>query len=211
MALIAAPDQRTDRGRRDRTLLLFLGRTGARVSEALGVKMSAISSSTEPGPRCFCTARAARDVSLPVSADLAGALRALIAELGLDRDPLGPIFRGAHDERMTRFGATHVVRRAVAKATAAQPGLARKVVSPHVLRHYLPRPTMSSSSDCDGKSLRNKEISRRSTRATRHSQRDLQAVQELQQIVVGPEWDDLPEYGDVFANAASFIANVASR
>lgn len=38
-ALIAAPDQRTAQGRRDRTLLLFLGRTGARVSEALGVNV----------------------------------------------------------------------------------------------------------------------------------------------------------------------------
>lgn len=36
-ALIDAPDVQTRRGRRDRTLLLFLGRTGARVSEALGV------------------------------------------------------------------------------------------------------------------------------------------------------------------------------
>jgi integrase/recombinase XerD len=36
--LIDAPDQRTARGRRDRTLLMFLGRTGARVSEAIGVK-----------------------------------------------------------------------------------------------------------------------------------------------------------------------------
>ncbi|MDX8450591.1 tyrosine-type recombinase/integrase [Mesorhizobium captivum] len=40
-----------------------------------------------------------------------------------------------------------------------------KRVSVHTLRHYLPRPTMSSSSDCDGKCMRNKEISRRSTRA----------------------------------------------
>ena len=37
------------------------------------------------------------------------------------------------------------------------------------------------------KRLRNKEVSCRSIRATRHSQRDLQAVQELQQIVVRPE------------------------
>jgi hypothetical protein len=39
----------------------------------------------------------------------------------------------------------------------------------------------------DRKYLRNKEIFRRSARATRHSQLDLQAVQEFQQIVVGPE------------------------
>jgi integrase/recombinase XerD len=36
-ALIDAPDQRMLRGRRDRALLLFLARTGARVSEALAV------------------------------------------------------------------------------------------------------------------------------------------------------------------------------
>ncbi|WP_322886063.1 tyrosine-type recombinase/integrase (plasmid) [Sinorhizobium medicae] len=36
-ALIAAPNPRTSRGRRDRTFLLFLARTGARVSEATGV------------------------------------------------------------------------------------------------------------------------------------------------------------------------------
>jgi integrase len=60
-------------------------------------------------------------------------------------------------------------------------------VTPHTLRHYLPRPTMSGSFGRDSKRLRNKEISCRNTLATRHSQRDLQAVQEFQQIVIGPE------------------------
>jgi hypothetical protein len=54
-------------------------------------------------------------------------------------------------------------------------------------RHYLPHRTMSSNSGHDGKYLRNKDVFRRNARATRHSQLDLQAVQELQQIVVGPE------------------------
>ncbi len=51
----------------------------------------------------------------------------------------------------------------------------------------MPRPTISGSYTRDGKRLRNKEISCGNTRATRHSQRDLQAVQEFQQIVIGPE------------------------
>jgi hypothetical protein len=46
---------------------------------------------------------------------------------------------------------------------------------------------MSSSSDHDGKYLRNEEIFHRDTEATRRSPLDLQVVQELQQIVVGPE------------------------
>ena len=36
-AIVAAPNQMTPRGRRDRVFLLFLARTGARVSEATGV------------------------------------------------------------------------------------------------------------------------------------------------------------------------------
>lgn len=145
-ALIAAPDQRTGRGRRDRTLLLFLGRTGARVSEALGANVGDLQLD-RTRPQVLLRGKGRRERVVPVSADLAGALRALIAELGLNRDLTGPIFRGAHGERMTRFGATHVVRRAVAVATAAQPGLARKVVSPHVLRHTLAMTLLQSGVD----------------------------------------------------------------
>src|SRR5690606_35700320 len=42
-ALIDAPDMRSPRGRRDRALLLFLARTGARISEALGVEAADLS------------------------------------------------------------------------------------------------------------------------------------------------------------------------
>ena len=62
-----------------------------------------------------------------------------------------------------------------------------KRVTPHTLRHYLPHPTMSGNFDRNGKCLRNREISCRNARATRHSQLDLQAVQEPEQMVVGPK------------------------
>lgn len=39
-ALLAAPDRRTERGRRAYALLLFLYNTGARASEAVGVKVA---------------------------------------------------------------------------------------------------------------------------------------------------------------------------
>jgi integrase len=93
--------------------------------------------------------------------------------------PAGPVFVGTLEGRPLVGLPKHWH-----KIVAGTP-LAR--VTPHVLRHYLPCRIMSSSSDHDGKYLSNKEIFRRNTRATRHSQIDLQAAQELQQIVVGAE------------------------
>jgi site-specific recombinase XerD len=143
-ALIAAPDQRTARGRRDRTLLLFLGRTGARASEALAVNVDDLHLDRSR-PQVLLRGKGRRERVVPIAADLAGALRALIAEYGLDQQ--APIFQGAHGERMTRFGATHVVRRAVATATTTEPGLAGKIISPHVLRHTLAMTLLQSGVD----------------------------------------------------------------
>lgn len=66
----AAPDQRTARGRRDRALLLFLGRTGARVSEALGVNVGDLQLG-RPRPQMLLHGEGRRERVLPVSADLA--------------------------------------------------------------------------------------------------------------------------------------------
>ena len=167
-------------------MLLFLARTGARVSEALGVDACDLQLD-RPRPQVLLRGKGRKERIVPIPEDLAKALQALMSERGLGSHEAKSLFVGTHGARLTRFGATHIVRRAVATATANMPELARKSISPHVMRHYLPRPTMSSSLDRNYKRLRNKEIFRRSTRATRHSQRDLEAVQELQQIVVGPK------------------------
>jgi hypothetical protein len=88
---------------------------------------------------------------------------------------------------LSAHGVHYLLAKHVAVATSACQSLKHKRVSPHVLRHYLPRPTMSGSFDRNGKRLRNKGISCRNAQATRHSRLDLQAVQELQQVVAGPE------------------------
>jgi integrase/recombinase XerD len=143
-ALIAAPDQQTARGRRDRALLLFLGRTGARVSEALAVNVDDLRLDRSR-PQVLLHGKGRRERVVPIAADLADTLRAMITEHGLE--PGTPIFQGAHGVRMTRFGATHVVRRAVAAAAPAQPGLAGKIVSPHVFRHTLAMTLLQSGVD----------------------------------------------------------------
>ena len=138
--LIDAPDQRTPRGRRDRTLLLFLARTGARVSEALGVNACDLQLDRPRG-------KGRKERIVPIPGDLVTALKALMRERGVDRHEARPLFVGTHGTRLTRFGATHIVRRAVAAATATTPELAGKSISPHVLRHSLAMTLLQSGVD----------------------------------------------------------------
>src|SRR5215469_5693246 len=63
---------------------------------------------------------------VPVPRDLVKALKALMHECGVDRQEARPLFVGTHGTRLTRFGATHIVRRAVAVARANTPELAFK-------------------------------------------------------------------------------------
>src|ERR1051326_210283 len=59
----------------------------------------------------------------------------------------GRTFVGTHDTRLTRFGVTPLVRRAVATATLTRPELARKSISPHIFRHSLAMRLLQSGVD----------------------------------------------------------------
>jgi integrase/recombinase XerD len=132
-ALLAAPDRRTVRGRRDYALLLFLGETGARVSEATGVNSADL--------RCdrpfqvVLRGKGSKERVVPLKEGTAAVLRALRKERGLDAHDVAPLFVNGCGERLTRFGVTHAVRRAVRMAREQQPDLDRRTVSPHVFRH----------------------------------------------------------------------------
>ncbi|WP_253075214.1 MULTISPECIES: tyrosine-type recombinase/integrase [unclassified Bradyrhizobium] len=81
-AIIAAPDQTTPRGRRDRAFLLFLARTGARVSEATGVNANDLQ--LERGrPQVLLHGKGRRDRVVPVPKDLVRSLTDLLSERGL--------------------------------------------------------------------------------------------------------------------------------
>ncbi len=145
-ALIDATDQRTPRGRRDRTLLLFLARTGARVSEALGVNASDLRLD-RPRPQVLLHGKGHKQRIVPMSDDLVKALKALMCERAVDPREARPLFVGKNDTRLTRFGATHIVRRAVAAAAANMTELAGKSISPHVFRHSLAMTLLQSGVD----------------------------------------------------------------
>jgi site-specific recombinase XerD len=145
-ALIDAPDQQIPRGRRDRVLLLFLARTGARVSEALDVDAADLQLD-RPRPQVLLRGKGRKQRMVPLSNDLAKALEVLLRERGISRHDPSPLFIGAHARRLTRSGATHVIRRAVAIASKQVPELSRKIVSPHVLRHSLAMTLLQSGVD----------------------------------------------------------------
>ena len=88
-------------------------------------------------PHVLLRGKGRKERLIPLAPDLARALESLCKERGLGNDEREPVFVGVRGGRLTRFGATHVVRRAVRRAATHAPDLARKRVSPHLLRHGL--------------------------------------------------------------------------
>ncbi len=69
---------------------------------------------------------------VPIPSDLVKALKSLMNERGVALHETRPLFVGTHETRLTRFGATHIVRRAVATATLTVPNLARCSAQTHL-------------------------------------------------------------------------------
>jgi len=145
-ALINAPKQNLPRGRRDRTLLLFLARTGARISEALGVEAVDLTLDGARSQVMLC-GKGRKKRMVPLARDVATAIDNLLRERGVGLRDHVPVFVGAHGQRLTRFGAIHIVRRAVAAASQQMPELAQKRISPHLFRHSLAMLLLQSGVD----------------------------------------------------------------
>jgi len=79
--LLDAPDQQTLLGRRDYALLLFLARTGARVSEAIGVDAADLR--LERPPHVLLRGKGRKERLVPLAPDLARVLESLGKERGL--------------------------------------------------------------------------------------------------------------------------------
>ena len=144
-ALLDAPDRKTAVGRRDYALLLLLVRTGARVSEAVGIDAADLR--LEQPTQVLLHGKGRKQRVVPIAADLAQILRALCREQGLGLHDRRAIFVGARGQRLTRFGAGHAVRRAVKRANGRTSTLAGTQVSPHVLRHTLAMQLLRSGAD----------------------------------------------------------------
>lgn len=118
---------------RDRTMLLFLYNTGARVSEVAGLCVEQLSLTTPPHVRLL--GKGGKWRSCPLWNQTAQSLQQLLAERGATR-PEDCVFAATTGEAMTRFGIYKRVRRLAGSLDEQRPG-PRPVrrITPHVFRH----------------------------------------------------------------------------
>ena len=130
-ALVAAPDQTTEIGRRDHALLLLAIQTGLRVSEITQLRVEDVKLGAGAHVRCRGKGRKERCTAL--TKQTAAALRAWLKE----RDGLlaEPLFASRRGGALSRDAIERLVEKYVGLASIGCPSLASKHVSPHTLRH----------------------------------------------------------------------------
>jgi integrase/recombinase XerD len=128
-AVINAIDRRSRNGERDHALFLFLYNTGARVSEALGVRSRDLR--LERPRQVRLLGKGKKERICPLWSETASALRRIIP-LGRADDVL---FRSARGAPLTRDGVAHLLGKYVRIAAQHTAALRKIRVTPHVMRH----------------------------------------------------------------------------
>jgi site-specific recombinase XerD len=142
-ALLDAPDPRTAPGVRDRAMLHLAFAAGLRVSELVDLRLDQLDSRTLAHIHVIGKGR--RERVLPLWKETTTALRTWLAVRPNNGEP--QLFLNNARRAMTRSGFEYILAKHVATAAKAQPSIAEKCVTPHVLRHYISIPTMSGSFD----------------------------------------------------------------
>jgi len=123
-------DQRTtEQGRRDHGVLLFLYNTGARASEAAAVAVRDLDVRSDGSGSVRLVGKGGKTRHCPLWPATMTSLRALTQ----GRSPDEPVFRNRKRMPVTRFVVRATVTRYVTEAAIAC--LAKKAISPHVIRH----------------------------------------------------------------------------
>ena len=129
-AVLDAPDPATRDGIRDRAMLHLAVCAGLRVSELTGLKVGDIDL---PSTSIRVLGKGRRERTLPLWKTTAAALRAWLAIRGQVAAP--EVFVNARKEPLSRWGFAYLLKQHAATAARLHPGLSKKRISPHVLRH----------------------------------------------------------------------------
>ncbi|GAB3197522.1 site-specific integrase [Nocardioides hungaricus] len=131
VALLDAPDPTTWTGRRDRTLLALTVQTGLRIGEACSLTIDDIHLGT--GAHVTCTGKGRRQRITPLTRTTASAMTAYLTERS--ERPGTALFCGPRGLPLSRDALEHRLAKHVATAASTCPGLTRKHVTMHTLRH----------------------------------------------------------------------------
>lgn len=139
-ALLACPDRRTQQGRREYALLLFLYNTGARASEASELTISDLHLDNAS---VNILGKGRKRRQCPLWPATVGVLRSLV----INRSQQEQVFLNRCGQPTTRFGVHALVERTAAKVQITMPTLIGKRVSPHSIRHSTATHMLSSGVD----------------------------------------------------------------
>jgi len=130
-AVLASVDKSTWIGRRNHALLLVAMQTGLRLSEITGLRQGDVVLGS--GAHVRCEGKGRKERCTPLAKPTIAVLRAWINEQG-DNESLF-LFPSRGGGRLSADGVQHAVAKQVSSASHTCPSLAKKHVTPHVLRH----------------------------------------------------------------------------
>jgi integrase/recombinase XerD len=128
-ALLDAPDQQSEQGRRDYAILIFLYNTGARATEVATLEIGDLAFHGTPSVRLVGKGQKVR--YCPLWATTVTVLKRLIE----GRHAEDAVFLNRYQRPLTRFGVRALVKRYADKASHQMPSLCTKSVSTHTIRH----------------------------------------------------------------------------
>lgn len=130
-AILAAPDLATWSGQRDRVMLATLYNTGARVSELTGMRVCDLQ--LEPGAAIRVHGKGRKERSVPLWRSTATELKRWLR--AFPRRAEDPLFPNRVGRPLTRVGVSDRLKLAAKIAAQNYPELAKRRISPHVIRH----------------------------------------------------------------------------
>ena len=130
--ILDAPDAATWAGQRDRVLFSVLYNTGARVSEAITLRVGDVV--TDISPTVHLRGKGRKERSMPLWRPTATLIRDWKRQLPNLRDD-SFLFPGRNSAALTRSTVTQRLALAVAAAANVLPKLADRSISPHTIRH----------------------------------------------------------------------------
>jgi site-specific recombinase XerD len=130
-ALLATADKSTWVGRRNHAMLLVAVQTGLRLSELTGLRQC--DAVLTAGAHVRCEGKGRKERCTPLTKPTVAVLRAWLKEQGDNQSAF--LFPSSRGGRLSPDAVQHALARQVTAAQRTCPSLAKKRVTPHVLRH----------------------------------------------------------------------------